>query len=318
MNIPCAQVIDCPGDDSPIRNLSAEDPDVQLFCTTAFFRGIPPIGVCWEKLGCATPICSTESLEEAEIAADIAARDCVWDTWSTPGCTNENAVPPTIPPPEEPPRTPVVVFTNTAQQCTAYCPDGIGFTYTVAAGRYNGLSQAAADAEALSAACELAQIHRVCLSSITSPCCADTAYVQVITGTSAFRSAGDFWALISGSLPPGLTFTGGAITSALISGTPTTAGTYTFTIRLTLTNGDLVQKTYSLRVVQITTVTITAPTVGVPYSFFMTQSGGQNAVWSVVAGTLAPGLALVPTTGEIYGTATGPFPGNITFGLYSE
>ena len=51
------------------------------------------------------------------------------------------------------------------------------------------------------------------------------------------------WEIISGSLPPGLSFSDG-----VISGTPTQAGTYTFTVRITDQRGRTAEKTLSIAI----------------------------------------------------------------------
>lgn len=314
MNIPCDNRIDCPGDDSPIRNYSAEGPDSRLFCRMGYFSSIPKIGECWERTGCAETACSLESTEQAQLEATQAAAECVWSTWSTPSCPPDpNGIPPTQPPPQEPPREPITIYRNTRQSCVSYCPDGSPFTYTISAGRYSAQSQAEADAAALSEACRLATIHLLCVSSPSSPTCAGQAYVSVITASGAFAGTGGAWVLVSGTLPPGLTFAGGTAPTTVISGTPTVAGVYSFTIRYTLTNGDFIQKSTGIRVMQITTTSLPDADSS-PYSATLTETGGEITTWAVVAGSLPPGLTLTGDTISGTATSTGVFP--FTIGLY--
>jgi hypothetical protein len=53
------------------------------------------------------------------------------------------------------------------------------------------------------------------------------------------------WTLISGELPPGLELTE---SPGRITGTPTTAGTFTFTVRVTDSRGALAERTFSITI----------------------------------------------------------------------
>ncbi|WP_432906292.1 fibronectin type III domain-containing protein [Micromonospora matsumotoense] len=133
--------------------------------------------------------------------------------------------------------------------------------------------------------------------------------LTVTGGTGPFT-----WAVSAGTLPPGLTLNP---TTGLLSGTPTTAGSFPFTIRVTDAS--------SLTATQAVTIAIaTAPTLTFPppppgkaydaYSYQLTVTGGTGPfTWAVSAGTLPPGLTLNPTTGLLSGTPTtaGSFPSTI-------
>jgi hypothetical protein len=110
------------------------------------------------------------------------------------------------------------------------------------------------------------------------------------------------WTLVGGSLPPGLTFSGGTGFSTSIFGIPTTAGTYTFQIKALSVIGAFALKTYTITVLQIDTTVMDAYTIGVPYSFQLQASGGSgNYNWRIVTGTLPNGLTM-SITGLISGT----------------
>ena len=118
------------------------------------------------------------------------------------------------------------------------------------------------------------------------------------------------WSVVSGSLPAGLSL--GASTGT-ISGTPTTANTYNFTVRVTDSQGtpDTDDQALSITVsagianLVITTTTLPAGTVGVAYSQTAAATGGVTPyAWSVVSGSLPAGLSLGPSTGTISGTPT--------------
>ena len=121
------------------------------------------------------------------------------------------------------------------------------------------------------------------------------------------------WALASGAFPNGLTMN---TATGVISGTPTQAGTFSFTVRLTdsqpvsVTSG-------TLRIIVdpplaiTTTGDLTAGRINVDYSFPVVATGGRPpySSWTVVSGALPAGLQLNPNTGVISGrpTATGSF-----------
>jgi len=252
MNIPCDRRIDCPGDDSPIRNYSAEGPDSRLFCEMGFYAGIPRIGECWERTGCAQVACSLVSSEAAELEAYNASLECAISTWSTPSCPPDPVgIPPTVPPPQEPPREPVSLYRNTAQTCTVYCDSGEPVSYTVPAGTYLSRSQLEADTDAYTEACARAQ--ELLNQSDCMGCCDQVAEILSIlqgsgTGAPVFtgpnpgsgtesegyagqiRATGQFpmvFSISSGSLPTGLSMS----SSGAITGIASVGGTYSFAVK---------------------------------------------------------------------------------------
>jgi hypothetical protein len=148
--------------------------------------------------------------------------------------------------------------------------------------------------------------------STVSPLPAGTvgsAYSQTFTATGGTTPYN--WSVSTG-LPPGLAFSGG-----VLSGTPTTAGAYSFTVQVT--GGGTSSKTFSLTInpataaPAISTASLPGGTVTVSYSQTLTATGGTTPYnWSVSAGSLPAGLTLNASSGAISGTPTAAGTSNFT------
>ena len=119
------------------------------------------------------------------------------------------------------------------------------------------------------------------------------------------------WTLYQQPLPPGLSLN----SPGVITGTPTTTGTFPISVLVTdSTPGNPQSAVYSCNLVvtpPVTALTITAPcpapsgVVGTPYSFSITATGGMAPLhWQLGESSLPPGLSLNPLTGLIQGTPT--------------
>ena len=110
-------------------------------------------------------------------------------------------------------------------------------------------------------------------------------------------------------LPPGFTLDG---SSGFLSGTPTTAGTFNFTVQATDGGGNMTTKALQMIVTAAAAIAITAPSTtptaaaGTTFSLTLTVTGGVAPfTWTVDSGTLPPGLTLNGATGVISGMPTG-------------
>lgn len=143
-------------------------------------------------------------------------------------------------------------------------------------------------------------------------------YSQSITGQGSSAIAS--WSIISGQLPPGLTL-GNSQSSAnvaIISGTPTQVGSFSFTIQAT--DYTLPQTaTVSTTIVVDSHLTITKATLKdgeQTQSYtdtFAAVNGTAPLKWSL-NGSLPPGLTLNASTGRVSGTPTqwGGYPYTVT------
>jgi len=132
------------------------------------------------------------------------------------------------------------------------------------------------------------------------------AYNQQLTYTGGAGGTVS-WAIASGSLPvsSGLTLS----SSGLLSGTPTTATTYNFSVAVTVGTQTSATVAYTLVVnsLIITSSSSASGEVGLPFSFHLTASGGTGPyTWSLATGSnpLPAGLTLNATTGVISGSPT--------------
>ncbi len=193
-------------------------------------------------------------------------------------------------------QTPITFATAANTQTVTGLTAGTAYTFTVAAINAAGTGPASAP------------------SSIVTPNAAPTltfaappsgqvavSYSQQLTvtnGTAPFS-----WAVTGGSLPPGLTLS----SSGLLSGTPTAAGSSTFTVQVTDASGSTASRSLTVTIAAAPSISFTpaAGEVSVAYSQQPTLTGGTGPItWSITAGSLPAGLTISPTTGLISGTPT--------------
>jgi len=120
--------------------------------------------------------------------------------------------------------------------------------------------------------------------------------------------------LIGGALPGGVSFDP---SGATLSGTPSEAGDFSFTVHLADSLGNSTgganaafdpDKVYTLHVsdtLAVTTAAIPTAALNAPYSYPLLAGGGLPPLsWSVAAGALPPGMAVNGSAGVISGTPT--------------
>ena len=131
----------------------------------------------------------------------------------------------------------------------------------------------------------------------------NAAYSQPVRATGGTGAL--TWTISAGALPPPLTINS---STGVISGTPSTAGTFNFTVRATDTTSLFDAQPLSITIAHspippnITTTSLPGGTVDAAYSEQVRATGGTGALtWTVSAGSLPPPLTLNPTTGVISG-----------------
>ncbi len=106
----------------------------------------------------------------------------------------------------------------------------------------------------------------------------------------------------TGTLPPGVRL----LSNGNLSGTPSSTGSYSFTVRVADDAGRAAEKTFDLEIVdpvRITTNRLNDGITGTAYSHTLQSSGGYgDHHWKVHAGVLPEGLSLDTATGKISGT----------------
>lgn len=186
---------------------------------------------------------------------------------------------------------------NTQQSCAVPCTGGGSFTYVVAYNTYRADNQAAANAVASTAACNLASTFRTCMAPINGSACADDFFAEALSITGPFAGNVTGTSISSGSLPPGIILSGTSI-----SGVAVTGGTYTFTVRVNYNGGHFTLQPCTITVGTITG-TLSSGEVNTPYSQSLGSTGFPSPVFSIAGGSLPPGLAM-DAAGNITGTPT--------------
>ncbi|MHC4714189.1 MAG: beta strand repeat-containing protein, partial [Planctomycetota bacterium] len=139
------------------------------------------------------------------------------------------------------------------------------------------------------------------------------AYSETLAATGGVTPYS--WAIVSGSLPAGLSLSS---STGEISGTPTTGGTSNFTVEVTDSDAPPSSDQQALSIyipddLVVTTSSLADGQIDVAYSQTLAATGGVTPYsWSIVAGSLPAGLSLNSSTGEISGTPTTGGTSNFT------
>lgn len=225
---PCDFHVNCPGTDSPFLNLSSEapDPNVYIGLNFGWDYNFPRLNWTFDNPTAVAFCTSAVSQHDADLCSQNNQVGQQTGGWTDP---TGNKIP---------------LFRNGSQACFSLCPDGLPFVYQVLPGVFTAMSQAQADSLAYQFACAQAAINRICLGGINGNAQVGTAYNSTIAATGA----GNFtYSVVSGSLPPGLTLSNSNNT-APITGTPTSPGTFNFTVLVHSDAGFFMQKAYSIKV----------------------------------------------------------------------
>ncbi|MDN2702139.1 putative Ig domain-containing protein [Janthinobacterium sp. SUN100] len=141
---------------------------------------------------------------------------------------------------------------------------------------------------------------------------AATVYSQQMTASGGVGPYA--YTVSSGSLPAGITLN----SNGLLSGTPTAAGSFTFTVQAADAHLFTGTQSYTLVIssaaVSLTPATLPNPTAEAAYTATLTAAGGTAPyTYSVSSGSLPVGLSLNAATGVLSGTTN--VSGSFTFSL---
>jgi len=142
-----------------------------------------------------------------------------------------------------------------------------------------------------------------------------TAYSPTLAATGG--KAPYAWTVTAGALPTSLIL---GTSTGTISGTPSQAGSFSFTVQITDSSSpaQIASKAFSITIaaaapapLQVTTTSLPNGQVGSSYSTSLSATGGTTPyAWSVASGSLPAGVTLGASTGQISGSPSlaGNFP----------
>jgi hypothetical protein len=151
--------------------------------------------------------------------------------------------------------------------------------------------------------------------SITTPSLPVGALgVPYSTVVNAGGSTGPFaWALKTGKLPEGLSLSQSVTDSVVISGTPTTLGTTSFTLQVTDSTGTIATQALSITInppppLSVATRSLSAGTVGVNYSQTLQAASGTPPYTWTISGNGCSGSACLPAGLTLTGAVISGIP----------
>jgi len=140
---------------------------------------------------------------------------------------------------------------------------------------------------------------------------AGAAYSATLSATGGTGSTR--WAVTGGALPPGLTLS----TAGLLSGTPSTDGSYAVTVTATDANDPLNKVTVAYTIdiwpgVKIVTTSLPGAKMKTPYSYTLQAAYVQGTgTWSIAGGSL-PNTMSLSSGGVLSGTPKNPGSWSVT------
>jgi hypothetical protein len=231
------------------------------------------------------------------------------DTYSTPKDTVLNEPAPGVLSNDTGNQNQAVPFSGpTAHGTVALLADG-SFTYTPAAGYLGPDSFPYTVQNPAGSANATASISVTCAGVSVGPATLPGGIVGTPYSQSVVASGGSapyLYTVATGALPTNLSLDGA---SGLISGTPTTPGTFNFSVMAADSQGCFgTSPTYSVQIcaaIAVSPASLPDATINVPYpTQTVSGSGGTGPyTFTVSAGALPSGLSLDQTTGDITGTA---------------
>jgi hypothetical protein len=136
-----------------------------------------------------------------------------------------------------------------------------------------------------------------------------TAYAVTLAASGGVAPL--IWSITAGALPAGLNLDA----TGKISGTPSAAGSFTFTAKVADSAAGNATQAFTLVVAAapaITTTSLANGTQGTAYSQILTLSGGTAPfAWTLAAGSLPPGITLDAVKGTLSGNPSAS--GNLSF-----
>lgn len=332
-----------PVGDNPVMNLSSEEPDRDIFIGEIWGVDKPGLNKFW-SLGCHGWCESVISQGDADACAERSWTECSRTYWNTPqicsyACAGGQfkvytqpahtfvadtqakansyahqyacwmayyiamcgpggpgggggGVPASPIPPAQPPAHPL--YTNTEQSCTKTCNNGQPKTFTVPPGFMYAGSVNAANAAAQSYACQKA-----------------TQLVQTDCGFDVWNQEQTATVTCPDSTTQTATVAANTYGTTLLSG-----GADAIAAAQQQMNDLALSKARDAATAKCScTIQTSSPLPngknGAAYSTTLTGTGSAPKTWSVVAGSLPPGLTLNASTGVISGTATQTDPADI-------
>ncbi len=185
----------------------------------------------------------------------------------------------------------------------------VGSKYTAGVSGHKGITLTASDITNVSSFLNNPTTTApLAISTSTLPgATAGSAYSQTLAATGG--KSPYTWSRSAGTLPTGLTLS----SSGVISGTPTTAGTYSFTVKVTDSAATPASVTKALSItvsaagtvspLSVTTTSLPGGTAGTAYSQTLSATGGVTPYTWSYSGTLPSGIGIT-SAGTVTGTPT--------------